>query len=738
MTRYARWLRAGLLVGCFFVVDQAVAAPADDILKLSSQVQSLLTVKCLGIKPDCQIEVVDKGRCGTDTEKVVTDFNEAVQRENAGDGFCGPLLNGANKGVYRQVRVENSKEDTWWDGFLPDPRKDLPARVLSRQSARLYSQPDANSTVIKDSLQWFEAFSVLDSQEVGGETWYRVTETNVPPKKGDNYQDPTDIKWMRGSQAIPWRQALVMSRTNQVNRPISLFFKDRDTLRHLTEMSVTARADEMARLRGQAEKGQGTGEVLGVEPKINTEEQEQSVFYPITDFYPPPDSPNYGKFDIDGQSASLLEVAARVGGGGNQDISHLKIDIMFVMDTTESMQPFVDTVRDAMKNFTDSLTGLDIHYGFIGYRDTAKYFDYTVKPYTDSTVPSDQFVDIVKRVTVQKECVPSKEEDCKDDFPEAVFQGVNAALESKQWRPDAAKLIFLVGDAPGRPDDNLTASLLHDKAWPNWPNDTEKFSIYAFLLKNTKLIKDNRKIALHSKEAEKQYTQLTSFGEKPAFMIIDGDSETALHEGFSVALDKIEKELADLKSGDPNAEAARGSLKELIFRQAEIRLASPDLPPGDIQAWVSDKAPENSGMIAWQPSVLLTRQELGELRDRVGDLIKAGGLALRGEGESAPDFFELVRLNTMWTLKNPQGTDFNERFRMPSGLDRLPYYKSYVMRLTNEDFRDRDTLRRLIDMMNAKQRIYNDRLNRRDVWKKLGASSIEKDEVVILPLNALP
>jgi len=736
MTRHTQWLGAALLAGCFFAAGQAVAAPADDIAKLSGQAQSLLTAKCLGIKPDCQLEVVDKGRCGADAEKLVTSFNDVVRQENAGGDFCQSLLADVNKGVYRQVQAH--QENTWWDGFLPDPRKDLPARVLAQQSARLYERPDENSQVVKDNVQWFEAFSVLDSQQVGGETWYRVVEGNVPPKKGDNYREPTDDKWIPGKRAIPWRQALVMYPTSGVNRPATLFFKDRDTLRHLTEMSAAARADEIGRLRGQAEKGQGTGEVLGVERTINSEEQEQSVFCPIIDFYPPPDSPSYGKFDIDGQSASLLEVATRIGGGDEkQDVSHAKIDIVFAMDTTESMQPFVNTVRDAMKNFAASVSGLDIRWGFIGYRDKAQYFDYLVKEYTHATVPADEFAGILGQVNVQKKCVGSREY-CSDDYPEAVFQGVNAALKSKQWRPDAVKLIFLIGDAPGRSEDGLTTELLHDMMMPK--AGTEELSLYAFLLKHSDLIAKNHKIARYTKEAEAQYTALSSFGSKPAFYPVNGDSEQALHEAFAAAFDQIKNELANLKHADRNT-AKSGSVTELIFRQAAIRLANPNLPPDDIRAWVSDKAPEDPAVVAMVPSVVLTRTELEELLHRVDDLIAMGNKALIGEGETPPDFFELVRLNTMWTLKNPQGVEFQERFRMPSGLDRLPYYKSYVMRLSASAFKDRDTLNRMVQNMQMKRDLYNNKLNRfpdPSLWKTLGGADKEEERVVVIRLNELP
>ncbi len=116
-----------------------------------------------------------------------------------------------------------------------------------------------------------------------------------------------------------------------------------------------------------------------------------------------------------------------------------QVDVAFVVDTTSSMGPFIAAAREHIRRTADEIAragDLDIQVAVVEFRD---------HPPQDATFVTRVYpfapIDALQAV------LDGLQPHGGGDQPEAVLDGVLAA-GNLQWRPDADRLCFLVGDAP--------------------------------------------------------------------------------------------------------------------------------------------------------------------------------------------------------------------------------------------------------------------------------------------------
>lgn len=636
-------------------------------------------------------------------------------------------------GVLREVRISDT-ETTWWDGQPPDPRKTPVPRVLALQAARIYAQPDSGSAVVRDNVQQYESFGVVDStKDPAGKLWYRVTEDAVPKVKPPAWS-PKTLGWIAEDASIPWQRAVVMRFTSPLDRDRSLFFAKPEPLLALMAMDPAQRQSRARDLSSAVERGTGGGDLVAMEPRVGPG-QERAIVYPVLDFY---GRDRDADLRIDGKAARALKVAARTRSGGTDGAAPGAVgpvDILFVMDTTESMGPYLKDVLAAVQEFAASSTDNSLRFGFIGYRDSDPRFKYQAQEFTTEMQPARDFVRSLGKIEAQPVPVPG------DDIPESVFEGLDLAIQSRQWRPGAQKVVFLIGDAPGK-------DIVHSIEGLRRKADIPKIKVMAFHIKNTKVSKGLDRIA------EDQYRSLATLyqgaygtsGSTSYFRSIDTTSKS-FRQSLLDTLNEGQRSVVEAKGcaaagkgPECLTEVAPGSLSELIFQHSALALADPSMPRNEVQGWVTDKDLTHPGLEALAPMVLLTGAELDELTDRVKELEKVGEMALRGEGGTALDFFDLVAKNTKMTMVNPTAVNLRDAFSIPLGIDQLPY-ESDIMAMTRDEFQNPDRVQDFVASLKAKLSVYEGlRLARSDpgVWKRLSAGAKEQDRVVGVELNHLP
>ncbi len=152
----------------------------------------------------------------------------------------------------------------------------------------------------------------------------------------------------------------------------------------------------------------------------------------------------------DGKPAKILDFRG-VGQGR-------PVDIVFVMDVTESMQPYIDAVKQNIINFSQDLASnnRDYRLGLVTFED------YVVSKYPDcncayrNTMTSD--------VHVFTDWVSGLHAGGGGDIPEDQLDAL-AYAASFPFRPNAEGIIILITDAPPHHLGDGSAYTQHDQAF---------------------------------------------------------------------------------------------------------------------------------------------------------------------------------------------------------------------------------------------------------------------------------
>ena len=125
-----------------------------------------------------------------------------------------------------------------------------------------------------------------------------------------------------------------------------------------------------------------------------------------------------------------------------------RIEVAFVMDATGSMGPYIEQARARIGQIAQSLAEgepkPDVRFALVAFRDKGDEFVTRVKPFTP-------------KLEAMKTYLEQTEAGGGGDTPEAVLEGLKAALVGLAWSPkqtraeeNVVRLIYLVGDAPAQ------------------------------------------------------------------------------------------------------------------------------------------------------------------------------------------------------------------------------------------------------------------------------------------------
>jgi hypothetical protein len=114
-----------------------------------------------------------------------------------------------------------------------------------------------------------------------------------------------------------------------------------------------------------------------------------------------------------------------------------RLDLVFCVDLTSSMAPFIQAAREQMTSILDALRaslGDGLRVAIVGYRDHCD----------KNTCETYSFVSDPRAV---KSTLDGLKVNGGGDYPEAVFTGLLRCIELP-WRAGAYRVVVLVGDAP--------------------------------------------------------------------------------------------------------------------------------------------------------------------------------------------------------------------------------------------------------------------------------------------------
>lgn len=138
-------------------------------------------------------------------------------------------------------------------------------------------------------------------------------------------------------------------------------------------------------------------------------------------------------------------VAAEQTGSQSQDVTHPRIDVCFVLDTTGSMSHLIEGAKKKIWHIANGIVSEEptprVRFGLIGYRDRDD--DYVTKRF-----------DLTENIDAVYENLQTFEAGGGGDKPESVNQALHEAVTKMSWDEarSVTKIVFLVGDAPPHMD----------------------------------------------------------------------------------------------------------------------------------------------------------------------------------------------------------------------------------------------------------------------------------------------
>ena len=623
-------------------------------------------------------------------------------------------------------------------------------RVLSLPGAVLISRPDAGETAKADVVTTFSVFYVYEVSTVDGETWLRVGQSIQRGSEG----------WIAARQTEEWRNMLVMQFPDRVNRGRVLFFDNERNVRTL--LDSFRRERDVGALYERLQRGDAAGSIDGlvaVEPAESIAGDTRPYLMPILDW-----RPNVVIVDT-GDIATLVQVAGINAAGesepvttGDPDLSELNIGIAFVIDTTRSMEPYIQVARETVVDFARQIeregVGHFVDFALVGYRDNTTPnpgIEYVSRIYRDFGGIGD--VAALENELAQAQVAHASTRDWRED----AFAGLRTAIEELSWSPRmAARVIVLITDAGARSgSDPLASNARYDTL--NVLNDAQRRNIAIIPIH---LLTPQSERGDDTARAGQQYRNISTTAEGSNYIALElGDEEVYGAEMQAMvtnlrdlitrlsrdeAIDAVSEDetlpestravldafAADASSRGGESEPApkprlAALVQNQIFRsqlQYLGRERGTALPPF-YRAWAADLDLANPRYQALDVRVFLTRNQLNELAQvlaRLHEEARRSGTSARALMDSLRHLSAAMTADPNMRTAAAAGDDGTLGDLLPGFLRELPY-RSNIFDLSLRDFANASIQAETVEQLGYKLEQYR-RINSDTAgWLDLGS-----------------
>ncbi|WP_240475008.1 vWA domain-containing protein [Terasakiella pusilla] len=631
--------------------------------------------------------------------------------------------------------------------LLMDGKKTLYQRVLTRPGAKVSFKTERGAGIDQAAMT---VLYVYGRKTVDGEEWLEV---------GSNTRGQVE-GWIPSVDTLMWKQQLTLAFTNPAGRERALMFASRDDLLGVVQDFDPAQA--VKPLLEAAKAGQQNDRIVSIEPENFIDISKQFYLLPILDVEE--------TYTGSGYSVRALNIASVTKGNtglagqkteekpenNEMMLRNFKASVVFVVDSTISMGPYIERTREAVKKVYQVIEreGMADHvrFGLVAYRSSLEAspgLEYVSRVFVDPSdvKGGDDFLNKVK--DLKPATVSSKR------FDEDAYTGVMSALETVKWNEFGGRYLVLITDAGAlKGGDELSGTGL-DASQVRLEAQERGVALYALHLKTPQGKKNHA-------SAQAQYEDLSTFQgiPKPLYYGV----ETGDVKQFGDIIDQLGMSIVANVRGAMSGEEVVGSArsapdeKKVSETQAEkaaqsaeavghaMRLAylgriqgtqAPDL----FSAWVSDRDLIKPDLATTDVRILLTKNQLSDMQQVMKEILTAGQMSqLSPEG-----FFDSMRSAAAVMgrdpsqVNNPDATKLVELGLMGEYLDDLPY-KSKVMSMDQELWASWSIgeQQAFLDEVERKIRLYQRYHDDVARWVFLDQGADPGDAVYPVPLEALP
>lgn len=422
--------------------------------------------------------------------------------------------------VRQEVIVElppGDEERPPGDGEPPPVTPTAPAmpdvsRVILRKGARLYpvSMPGGEEFT---AVPTFQVFHVKDRIESGGAAYYHIS--TVPEAAGSGHEYA-----VAAAEVYPWPtqtalrfSPLYNNAAPEYERRPAVMFATSDAAKAYVSATPQERDTLVTTLRDIESKGKEAGKqppagVLAIEPL--REKGALQYWMPVLGAERGLLEYNMGPALTKGHHTTVVQVASmavplkeqveRVIRTELVNVKPQAVDLVFVVDTTKSMELYLEKVLKLIRTTAERMhqaaekEGITLRFGLVGYRDWkalaedgsgedpafTSQIGYVSHYYNDGRLlTAVDFVEWLETADVaSRPCVSMVD---SIDYAEDVQAGLSMALNRTRWWPmdapasvqdasakKALRFVCLLGDAPGRDPGCRESAVLNWREKKDW------------------------------------------------------------------------------------------------------------------------------------------------------------------------------------------------------------------------------------------------------------------------------
>jgi serine/threonine-protein kinase PpkA len=580
--------------------------------------------------------------------------------------------------------------------------------------------------------------------------------------------------WVQASRTEEWRTMLVMSYAPNTRRDRTVFFATQDDVFDVLDQEEGS-ADAIRAIHDQIENGSYDPEkIVAIEPALTVNSVERPYLMPVLDFVQT-STDTHGDVTIL-QLAALNRDSSDVATAGTRpvgedrmsieaDARDFRVGVAFVIDTTRSMGPYIDRAKGFVRDISFGLAdrGLQDKFDFalVGYRDNtdaAQDVGYLRRVYRDFGLPSEATT-LFSTIDDMRPASGST-----THWREDAFAGIDLAIGGLNWGEVDSRLVFLITDASPRSVGDILAS--NRQMGPETINalaGQRNISLFVLHMQTEEAATISLDTEGYDDTARGQqlYARMSQTGDSAIskYFSVQGQTEQAFADSMQLVAGLVVDQLSQLSDvgrltrpdnalDDPLLAALTAGGPVVIDNEADAPLIAAAVAgelfryqteylgarsgveaPDFYRGWAVDKDIADPDQRALEVSVFVSREQLSDLANRLGDIVSR----LREKELGMGDFFSSVQAEAGSTAVDPSFGTF-----LPSYLEELPYGSKFInMTPSTWDSLGQTSRTQLLDEVEAKLASYNQIYSTRDGWITLDERSTE-DQVYPLPLRDLP
>jgi len=642
-------------------------------------------------------------------------------------------------------------------------KSSLYQRVLSIPGARLASSPA--DTGGKEVVP-FTAHYVYERLGKGGDQWLLVGTDRHGGTQG----------WLRDSDTIAWNQGLTATFSAPTPEGRALLFRDQTALDGLLADFEPAKYRELYQA-AVTEQLPAASPVIGIQPPGYLDIRENFYLVPIL---------GHKDVYLGEQTARMLEISSvplardttpaaparpaaveppTADPTANAAEHPYRAGIVFAIDSTLSMDPYIERTRQAVERIYDSLgsSGMlgNVNFGLVAFRDSTQAvpeLEYVARTFVTLEQGRDPGLFLSQVQGLKAAEVSSR------DFREDAYAGVRQAIEGMAWNEHDARYVVLITDAGAREgNDPLAASGLSAEALRQLARD-KGIAIFVLHLLTPSVMADHDIAATQYRELSR-YPGIGSFyygvptGDLQEFgQVLDSLATQISGQVLAQAQNRNQPgeappPAAQIAASEP-APQANPQLAELQEKVSRLGFAlrmrylaqqQGGQPPRVFNAWLLDRDPLAPEHQTLEVRVLLTRDQLSDLHDILKAVLERAEQGLLSPQGFLDELKSLAATITRdpsklgETTASTSGQSLAELGFMREYIEDLPY-RGDVMNLSLEDWQTWPARQQIefVNRLEEKINYYRALHDHTDLWVSLDGGPVDGDSVFTLALDMLP